>query len=158
MTQSLTLFVLLFILWLLLSGHYDPLPIGLGIASCLFSVYIARRMDVIDKEGHPLHLSFRLFTYLPWLARETIKSNIAVAKIILHPRLPISPTVFTVRASQQGDVGKVIYANSITLTPGTVSMSLDGDKILVHAITREAEHELQSGVMDRHVSRVAGDS
>ena len=154
--RSLSLFLVLFTLWLLLSGHYTPLLLTLGVMSCLISVYIARRMDVVDREGHPVHLSLRLFTYIPWLAWETLKSNIAVARLILNPRMPISPTVFKVRVSQTGDLGKVIYANSITLTPGTVSMSIDGEEILVHSITREAEAELMSGEMDRRVTRMAG--
>ncbi len=156
MTRSLSLLVTLFALWLLLSGHYGALLLSLGLFSCLLCVYIARRMDVVDREGHPAHLSLRLFAYFPWLAWETIKSNIAVAKLILDPRMPISPSVFTVRASQPGDLGKVIYANSITLTPGTVSMSIDGDQILVHAIDHEAEAGLKSGEMDRRVTLMAG--
>lgn len=156
MMRSLSLFLVLFTLWLLLSGHYTPLLLALGVVSCLISVYIARRMDVVDREGHPVHLSLRLFTYIPWLAWETLKSNIAVARLILNPRMPISPTVFKVRVSQTGDLGKVIYANSITLTPGTVSMSIDGDEILVHSITQEAEADLMSGEMDRRVTRMAG--
>lgn len=157
MMRSLSLLIALFALWLLLSGHYNALLLSLGMGSCLFVLYIARRMDVVDHEGHPIHLSARILGYLPWLAWQIIKSNIAVAKLILHPRMPISPTVFTVHASQRGTLGKVIYANSITLTPGTVSMSLDNDRVLVHAIDREAQAGLMTGEMDRRVTRMARD-
>ncbi len=154
--RSLSLIAVLFGLWLLLSGHYDPLLISLGIASCLLSFYIARRMDVVDHEGHPVHLSPRMMSYLPWLAWETIKANVAVAKLILHPRMPITPTVFKVPTSQPDDLGRVIYANSITLTPGTVSMSIDDEEILVHSITQDGKQDLLTGEMDRRVTRMVG--
>lgn len=154
--RSLSLVVVLYVLWLLLSGHGEPLLLVLGLVSCLASVYLARRMDVVDHEGHPVHLGPSLATYLPWLAWQIIKSNLTVARLILHPRLPITPTVFKVRASQTSDLGKVIYANSITLTPGTVSMSIDRDEILVHSIRAEGKKELEKGEMDRRVTRMSG--
>jgi multicomponent Na+:H+ antiporter subunit E len=74
----------------------------------------------------------------------------------LSPSLPISPTIIHVRASQKSDLGKVIYGNSITLTPGTVAIDIDGDKIEVHALTREAAQALRDGDMDRRVTRLEG--
>lgn len=156
MTRSISVFINLVALWLLLSGHYTALLLTLGAVSCFLVVCIARRMDVVDREGHPIDLSLRLLAYFPWLAWEIIKANIAVAKLILNPRMPISPTVFSVRASQPDDLGKVIFANSITLTPGTVSMSIDGDQIQVHAIDRESEQGLMTGEMDRRVTHASG--
>lgn len=157
MTRSVTLFLLLFVTWLLLSGYFTPLLLILGLASCGIAVYIGHRMDVVDHEGHPIHLYPRLLNYIPWLTVETVKSNIAVAKIILKKDMPISPVVFRVKSTQKGDVGKMIFANSITLTPGTISMSVDDDSILVHSITQEAADDLLSGEMDRRVTRMTGD-
>ena len=87
-----------------------------------------------------------------------MKSNLAVARLILTPTLSISPTVIRVTATQQTDLGRVVYANSITLTPGTVSMSLDDDQITVHALTREMAENLQTGEMDHRVTRLEGAS
>lgn len=157
MSRSMTLFALLFVIWLMLSGHTNPLLLFLGIVSCGITVYIANRMDVVDHEGHPIHLYPRLLHYIPWLTVETIKSNIAVAKIILSKEMPISPVVFRTPSTQKGAVGKTIFANSITLTPGTVSMSVDEDSILVHSISQEAADDLQTGEMDRRVTSVTGD-
>lgn len=154
--RSLSLIIVLLVLWLLLSGQLTPLLVGLGLASCVLSVYIARRMDVIDREGHPVHLGPSLLTYIPWLTWQIVKSNFTVAKLILDPKMPVTPTVFKVRASQPDDLGKVIYANSITLTPGTVSMSIDGDQILVHSITVDGKADLMTGEMDRRVNRMVG--
>ena len=92
-----------------------------GAASAVLCVLAARRMGVADAEGHPIHLIGRFVTYLPWLLREIAKSAWAVAKIIVNPALPISPTMTQVRAGQKTPLGIVTYANSITLTPGTIT-------------------------------------
>ena len=150
----LSLWVTLFLFWLLLSGHSEPLLFGLGVVSCTIVVFIAKRMYTIDHESHPIHLSLKIPTYWVWLAWEIIKSNMAVVKMVWHPAMPISPTVVRVKASQQTDFGKIVYANSITLTPGTVSMNVKQDEIEVHAITRELAEDLKSGVMDRRVTEL----
>ncbi len=144
------------ILWLLLSGHYDPLLLSFGAGSCLFVVYVAHRMDVVDHEGHPVHLTWRLALYWPWLFWEIVKSNIAVARIVLDPKLPIAPRIIKAKASQKSDLGRVVFANSITLTPGTVSIWVYPDHIEVHALDRSFDEDLQSGEMDRRASAVEG--
>lgn len=144
----------LFSLWLLLSGHYNVLLISIGVASCVAIVLIASRLDVVDHEAVPLQLKFGYLGYLTWLGREIAKSNIDVAKVVLSPRLPISPTLFWTPARQKTDMGRVIFANSITLTPGTVSVDVEGDMILVHAITKEAAEGLADGEMERRVTAI----
>lgn len=141
-------------LWLLLSGHGEPLLLVLGLCSTALVVFIALRMDVIDHESHPLHLTFKLPAYWVWLAWEIIKANLAVARIVLAPGPPISPTVVRLKASQKSELGQVIYANSITLTPGTVSMSLADGRIEVHALTEGMARSLEEGEMDRRVGRL----
>ncbi len=140
--------------WLVWSGHYDPLLLSLGAASCALVLVIALRMGIVDHEGAPVELPLRLVRYLPWLIWEIAKANVDVAFRILHPRLPISPRVFRVRAGQRRDVGRVIYANSITLTPGTVSIDTQGDTITVHALTADAAEGVLNGRMDRNVCRL----
>lgn len=157
MAHAASLLVALAVVWLLLSGHYDPLILTLGGLSCLFVTLIAQRMDVVDHEGHPIHLTWRALTYWPWLLWQIIQSNIDVARIILSPSLPISPELITVEASQSDDLGRVIFANSITLTPGTVSIFVWSGSIEVHALTHESAADLQSGEMNRRVSGMMGD-
>jgi len=152
--HSLTLSIVLFGFWLLLSGHYGALLLILGIVSCVVVVLIAHRMDIIDRESHPIHLTTKIPQYCLWLIWEIVKANITVTKLIWNPQLSINPTVFRVKASQPSELGKVIYANSITLTPGTVSMNVENDEIEVHALTRELAEDLQSGVMDRRVAEM----
>ena len=146
----------LFAFWLALSGHYTPGLIAVGAACAVLCVLAAVRMRVLDAESHPIELFVRALTYFPWLAGEIVKSAVGVTKIILNPRLPIAPTMTVVRASQRTPVGVVTYANSITLTPGTITVGLDGDELTVHALTREGALDLEFGGMDQRVSWFEG--
>ncbi len=153
--HSISLGLALFGVWLLLSGIFEPLLLGLGVLSCVIVVLIANRMDVIDHEGVPIHLGWRVLTYWVWLAIEIVKASLDVARRILDPRLPIHPLLIRVKAGQTSELGQVIYANSITLTPGTVSMQVGGGEILVHALTREMAEDLEGGEMDRRVTALS---
>lgn len=154
--RSLSLFVFLLAVWLLLSGHYDMLIVGFGLVSCLAVVLIARRMDIVDREGHPIHLTWRAPIYWLWLLWEIAKSNLAVVRAILGPRAALHPRVIRVEASQESDIGLVTFANSITLTPGTVSILVNRDWIDVHALTQETADGLMTGEMNRMVCRMEG--
>ena len=158
MGRSVSLAVSMMAIWLLWSGHYTSLIITFGALSCLLVVFIARRMHLADPEGYPIHLLPRLLLYIPWLSWAILRANMDVALRILKPGLPISPRMIKVKASQKTHLGMVAYANSITLTPGTVSVDLREDgEITVHALTLEAAEDLQAGVMDRRVVRLEGE-
>ena len=157
MKQAAILFAHLMAVWLFLSGHYDPTLITYGVVSCLGIVLLMSHLDILDPEALPVHLGIRPFLYPPWLFKEVVLSNIAVARVILSPRLPIHPRILRVRVSQKSDVAKVIYANSITLTPGTVSIGVKGSYITVHAIAEDVADGLLEGEMDRRVSSLEGD-
>jgi multicomponent Na+:H+ antiporter subunit E len=157
--RAASLAVFLSLLWLLLSGYFtEPLLLGLGVASVLFVVFIAYRMQVFDPEGHPVHLILRALVYWPWLLKEIVLANIDVAKAIVSSPMAIAPTVFTVTGSQRSELGRVIYANSITLTPGTVTIDLVDDKLTVHALTPAGLEGVKSGVMDRRIAWLEGGS
>jgi multicomponent Na+:H+ antiporter subunit E len=152
---NLSLF--LFAVWLALSGHYTPLLLGLGVLSSLFVVLLAMRVELVDREVVLVLLKPRALLYWLWLGGEVIKSNIDVTLRILDPKLRISPNVIRVRATQRSDLGRVTYANSITLVPGTVAMSVEADEITVHALTRAVAADLQRGEMDRRITEMEGD-
>jgi len=158
MVRAVNLGLFLYAHWLLFSGHYDRLLLSLGFASTLVAVAIAVRMAIVDRETYPVPrpLQLRVWMYWRWLAQQVVKANLDVARRILSPSLPISPNVFTLKASQRTDLGRVIFANSITLTPGTISIDLQGDTIGVHALTQEAAETLQTGEMDRRVTDLEG--
>jgi multicomponent Na+:H+ antiporter subunit E len=146
----------LFAFWLALSGHYTPMLVAIGAVCAVLCLLAAIRMRVADAEGHPIELFRRAVTYIPWLTIEIVKAAWAVTKVILHPRLPISPTMTVVRAGQKTTIGVVTYANSITLTPGTITVGMNGNDLVVHALVRDGALDLEAGGMDKRVSQYEG--
>lgn len=146
------LVLILAVFWMINSGYFEALLLSLGLLSVILVTLITMRMLTVDGEyEQPLLLSFRLPFYLVWLAKEIVKANIDVIKRIWQPTPDISPTVFEVRASQKTDACKVLYANSITMTPGTITLDVRGDVFEVHALTRGMAEDLKQGEMDRRV-------
>jgi multicomponent Na+:H+ antiporter subunit E len=160
MKHIASLAAVLAVAWLGWSAHFEPLTIGLGAFSIAAVVAISVRMRVVDSEGAPLGLSFaRLALYVPWLAWEIIKANVDVARRILaFGPPPIAPRIIRVPASQKSELAQVIYANSITLTPGTVSIDLSGGEILVHALHADAARGVEEGSMERRCAALEGTS
>ena len=152
--KSLVLFFILFSLWLLMSGHYSVLIVSLGIISCAFCVYVAKRGKLIDDEGLPTFFIPRLLNYLMWLFKEILKSNVITAKVIINGK--VEPEIFTVKSSQVTDVGKVTYANSITLTPGTVTTKIQKDVFEVHALNSDFGNDVRTNEMDKKVTWLEG--
>lgn len=151
---SLYLAVVLGLIWLGNSGHYSGLLLSFGAVSILLVVWISRRMQVVDGESQPFHLSFRLLTYYIWLFRKIVESNIKVAACAWRGQAAISPVSARVPCNLQSDLSRVIYANSITLTPGTVTVSLDEGELLVHSLTESGLAELRTGEMEGRVARL----
>lgn len=157
MLRLISLFLVLTAFWLLLSGIYTGFLVTAGIVSALAIAQFARHMDIVDHEGHPIQLAWgALLSYWPWLLKEIAKSGWDVTRRVLDPALPITPTLTTFRPTQQSDVGLVIHANSITLTPGTISIEVEPGRFLVHALTRESAAGLANSEMDRRCSRLEG--
>lgn len=142
----------LFAFWLMLSGHYTLTLVLAGAACSVLCVYVARRMGVLDAEGHPIQLIRGALTYIPWLIREIAKSGWGVTKVILHPKLPVSPTMTVVKSSQRTALGVNIYANSITLTPGTMTVGVHGKDLTIHSLVRDGALDVEGGDMDRRVT------
>lgn len=125
---------LLMVSWLLWSGHFDLLLLSFGLLSCLFVHYLLSRLQVNDLPPQSLKIFLKLPLYLPWLFWQVVLSNIAVAKILWRRDMRLSPAVEQVRATQDSNLGLVIYANSVTLTPGTLSVDAQQGSVLVHAL------------------------
>jgi multicomponent Na+:H+ antiporter subunit E len=151
MKRVFSLAVFLGLLWWLLSGQTSPKLLAFGALSVALVVWFARRMELVDHESHPVHLSGRLARFWAVLMREITVSNVDVVRAILSPRLPIQPHFLRVRTRQSTDLGKVILANSITLTPGTVTVDVQGDELLVHALTESSGRAVEEGQLDRAV-------
>ena len=138
--------------WLLMSGIYTPLILFLGFVSVVFVLYLIRRMDALDEDVFEFKLKTKHFSYWSWLAKEIFKANIDVSKVILSPRMKLSPRMVRVPLSQSTELATVIYANSITLTPGTVSVEIEGNEIIVHTLTQELMDGLIEGDMNKRVN------
>lgn len=145
MGYFLGLVVVLIGLWLGLSGLYKALILGLGAASLVLTVILAYRFKLVDREGSPYGRLPQLMTYWAWLIVEIFKANWVVIKACLKSDLDINPALVKVKTRCESDLAKTVFANSITLTPGTMSMVVDGDKILVHALY---EDEAAPGAFD----------
>jgi multicomponent Na+:H+ antiporter subunit E len=145
----------LFILWLLLSGLFKPLLIGLGVLSCLATMAVAVRMGILRTEDNYTHQSIPAFClYIGWLLVEIAKSNWAVTKVILLSKLSLQQKLFNVPTTQCTDVGKVLYANSITLTPGTITVETENGYFITHALTEAASDMQALADMDRRVTAI----
>lgn len=154
MRHTIGLALVLALIWLTNSGIYTPLTLSLGLISIVIVVWVIRRMDVIDHESVPVHLTRRLPSYYSWLIWQMLLSNIDVVKRIWRGNSAVSPVVEDISTGDISDMSKVIYANSITLTPGTVVIDLQGDRMRVHAISREVMDDLLEGEMGRRIERL----
>lgn len=136
-SQLVSLLLALMVSWVLWSGIYKPLLLWLGFFSSVVSVWLAQRMGFFQ-HAIPLRALLRLPAYWWWLLQEIIKSSLEVARVVLSPSLPISPTMVELTTTEASDAGKVILGNSITLSPGTVTIDVHEDRLLVHCLTRES--------------------
>lgn len=152
--HAFALFAVLFGTWFALSGLQTPLFLFYGAASTVLVTAFALRMDVVDKEGHPFHLALSAPFYWLWLLVEIIKSGLTVTRAVWSPTHDISPAFARIDSTQNCDLGRTIYANSITLTPGTVCVAVEKGQMLVHALEDSSITDLKSGVMDRRVARL----
>ena len=148
--KSVTLFIILFGFWLLMSGYYTPLILSLGVISCILCVYLTIKGKFLDNETLPIYFFPRLIQYTLWLIKEILKSNIQTAKVIIMKSE--EPELFSVKATQKTNEGKVTYANSITLTPGTVTTQIKNDVFEVHALTKYFGDDVRSSSMDKMVT------
>ena len=152
--RNVPILTVLGVFWLLLSGHYTPLLLGLGLASVLLVVWFQRRMDRIDQEPIRLRPGFGLLLYLGWLFWSVIKANIDLARRIWDPKLPVEPLWTRLDTQVTTPLEKTLYANSITLTPGTLTTDVRDDHFMIHALSQEGIDELREGEMERRIRRL----
>jgi multicomponent Na+:H+ antiporter subunit E len=155
-------FVLLFAFWVLVSGHYQIKYLLIGVGACAVVTYVTHDLlynsrpakAVSSKAGFTFFCVLRLIVYIPWLIWAIIKANIQVAMIIMNPRLPIDPGFLQFKTQLRKKISLVTLANSITLTPGTITVDLKDDTYLIHAIVRGAASDLESGLMQNKAGNI----
>ena len=141
--------------WLAMSGHNEPLILTLGGVSVILSCILAYRLDIIDREGAPYVRLLGFIGYTPWLMKEIAKANWTVIQACLKADLDIAPALVKVKTVCRSDLAKVTFANSITLTPGTVTVEVEGDKLLVHGLYEQDSQPEAFLEMDRRSARAA---
>ncbi len=141
--------------WIALSGETSPLFLMLGALSVLLTLWLAARLKIVGRDASPWHRALHMLVYAVWLAGQVVKSNMAVIRKILGPAHAIDPVMVNVTTTARTDLGKALFANSITLTPGTVAVDVEGDRLKIHALVREASPATAFSVMDRKAAAAA---
>ena len=150
--RILVLGLLLIVAWVLWSGFFKPLLLGLGAFSCLLTLYIVRRMGYFDNETFAFDYGLKLLGFWAWLGREVVRSSIEVARAVLRREIAVEPRVVAIDASALGPVDQAVLGNSITLTPGTLTLDVHEGRLLVHALSADGAAALEAGEMQRRVA------
>jgi multicomponent Na+:H+ antiporter subunit E len=152
-----SLVVVLSSFWMINSGYLKPMLLTFGVLSVVIVCGLTMRINSRDGEVFPIIFpSLRLPGYLIWMIGQVVAANIDVIKRVWGGRAAISPVIIETPSSQKTEVARVLYANSITMTPGTITLSVRGDILEVHALSREGAEQLQQGEMDRRVTALEG--
>ncbi len=151
-SRPLILAVVLMLAWVLWSGFLKPLLLALGAFSTILVVWLAYRMRLFDSAVFDLRFLLRLVRYWGWLAKEIFRSSLEVSRAVLSPKLPISPTVAEFETTCEEETDQAILGNSITLTPGTLTLQIRDGHFVVHALTKSGARDIVGGEMDRRVA------
>jgi multicomponent Na+:H+ antiporter subunit E len=149
--------ILLSTFWLLLSGYIQPLLLGFGAVSVIVVLFVLKRMDDVDQEKQEIGTGLRLMCYLPWLTWQIISSSLQVTKLIWGSADKVSPSLAIIKADSIPPHRRALYANSITLTPGTLSVDLVDDEITVHALQKSSIEELEQRAMEKKITHIWGE-
>lgn len=144
--------VLLSFFWLLLSGYIQPLLLSFGVVSVFIVLVVIKRMDKVDDQPSKLGFGHSMAKYVPWLLGQIVLSSVHVTKLIWGNSKKLSPSLSKVSAKNIPENKRVLYANSITLTPGTLSVDLENDEITVHALQADSIEELKQGGMENKIA------
>ena len=151
-SRYVILAVVLMLAWVMWSGYLKPLLLSLGVFSSLLVVYLDYRMRLQDTHFLDGRFLLRLLPYWGWLAREVLRSSLEVTRIVLSPKLPISPTVAEFETRCTLALDQALLGNSITLTPGTLTIQIEDGRFVVHALTEDGARDILAGEMERRVA------
>lgn len=154
MLSTVFVFAACLVFWLLLSGHFGALEVALGVVSAAAVALTNRDLDIL---GPMLRVAPRFIAYLPWLMKEIVLANWQVMKIVLDPRLPIDPVVGRFETQLTSDMALTTLGNSITLTPGTITLDVEGRELVVHSLMGREAIAGCEGPMARRVAHVFGE-
>lgn len=153
--NAVVTFVILFAFWLLLSGKYDLFHLSLGGICSLFLAWLTHDMLFANvRAGELRTIAGRFLAYIPWLIYQIVSANIHVAAVVLSPRQRIDPQILKFATKLESDTSWVTLANSITLTPGTITMDIKDGVFFVHALDKKTADDLKAGVMEDRIAHV----
>ncbi|MDA8774959.1 Na+/H+ antiporter subunit E [Opitutales bacterium] len=155
----LVVFILLFLNWIVLSGKFDAFHLGLGVVSCVVVTWLSQDLLFYDRKMGFVERTRQVFAflrYIPWIIWEVVKANLHVLKLATTSKgyEEISPRVVTFKTILKTDFAKFVLANSITLTPGTITMLIRGKVFHVHTMSQFLEDDLLTGSIEKKVAEV----
>lgn len=144
-------FFILFLNWVIWSGMFDASHLSLGVISCLLIIYMSHDILFTSKKITSKHLIevIRFIKYIPWLLYQIVLSNIYVARLVMNPNMPIDPQVIRFKTKLKRNISVVTFANSITITPGTITADIKEGEFYVHCISRKVADDLPGEMEDR---------
>lgn len=155
MKAKFAIFVVMLIFWVILSGMFDAFHLTLGVICCLLVAHFSGKMlfEGLKVEVRAKQI-FGMLAYGPWLLWAIVLSSLEVAYIVLHPRMleKMDPQLIRFKTKLKSNFARVTFAQSITLTPGTITVSVHGDEMTVYALTQKAANSLP-GEMERRIAR-----
>jgi multicomponent Na+:H+ antiporter subunit E len=152
--RRLAVFVILFAFWLLLSGHYDLFHLSLGLICSLLVAFLSHDLLIENISGPKrIRKTRRFISYVLWLIYQIVLANLHVAYLILNPKA-IDPRIVRFKTRLKSQFSMVTLGNSITLTPGTITMDIIDGEFHVHALSKKVADDLLSGEMERRVAHV----
>ncbi len=154
LVRRVVVFFILMAFWLLFSGKFDAFHLTLGVLCCALVSYTSADLLIRDPSpNNRLLKSWRFVLYVPWLIYQVILANFHVAKLVLFPGT-VHPRVVRYKTKLKSDFSMVTFANSITLTPGTITMDIDNGEFYVHALSKKVAEDLESGDMERRIAHI----
>ena len=146
---------ILFAFWMLLSGKFDAFHLSLGAICCVLVAYLFHDLLFANvRVGDMRVVAARFIRYIPWLIQQIVLSNLHVASLVLRRRMPIDPHIVKFKTKLETDISSVTLANSITLTPGTITMDIKDGVYYVHALDQKVADDLNAGEMEDRVAHI----
>lgn len=154
-TRFIATFIIMFGFWLLLSGHYDLFHISIGVLCCGLVSHVSHDLLFANPRAGDMRVIVKRFiTYIPWLIYQIAMSNLHVARLALSPSMPIYPEIITFKTKLESDISMVTLANSITLTPGTITVDVKDGVYYVHAVSKKTAGDLMTGEMEDRIAHI----
>ena len=154
-------------IWFAVSGHTEVEFLLMGVAAAVAGTALTHWLFSGDQEPRfqhipyePrwfLHAFYRAALYLPWMHWEILISNLHVVRLVLHPRLPVSPSLVMFHTSLRSEAAQVLLAQSITLTPGTVTVDVSKGRFIVHCLSEKSREGIEEGSIQRKIAEMFGD-